>query len=414
MSYLATNANAPKCDYTFHVLCSETDCFGENSPTTLNSPSSSTLYVNDGGVVATFIDINSNTRYVSNGANTWTATPLAFTYANLSDSIKEQAYPLLPPLVNLEQINANQVCSVRDALTSSSINGLSGGASISSRLPRKVEQVGYSAWDNSLSASSISGLETGSDLNSASRCNSNSASGFSSYFTDSALPGSAATFTLPGTASSSIRSLVTGSTQTASCVSRYGVQDHVGNIKEWATDQVTCGTVSSCIGRRATDNTVDSGNDSFYDSSTVQYAFDGSFGPCIDSDNNGSCDSTLGSWVISTESYSSGRYAYPMSLPVRTSYTPTTYFYEIGPTSGIKSDDLHGDSININAGNIYGTDGNCGGLTTGGDYNDGSQAGRYNTDIQACNTANVQTGLRCVQPITNSDYATDTLHNYSY
>ena len=66
-------------------------------------------------------------------------------------------------------------------------------------------------------------------------------------------------FLLYGSNTSGIRSLMTGSggIGTSSCSSQFGVQDAVGNVKEWVYDRIHCSSLSTCEGVVAGDSTWD-------------------------------------------------------------------------------------------------------------------------------------------------------------
>ena len=78
----------------------------------------------------------------------------------------------------------------------------------------------------------ISRMEIGQDIKNFPKCNTSNGSGTQELFTENTLPGISSRFTIAGTASSGIRSMWTGSDQTRTCQSRYGIQDIVGNVDE--------------------------------------------------------------------------------------------------------------------------------------------------------------------------------------
>lgn len=161
---------------------------------------------------------------------------------------------LNPPLVNISKTNAQLVCTTRTvgAAISAALSGavpVAAGATLS--LPSKKEYMAYSAAPYLMDDSTIESTEQGFSLNGQSRCNSSNANGIDAGFTNSSIPSTSFIYSLPGTASSGIRSLYTGSVpwgnnySTESCSSRYGVQDIYGNVAEWVKDSMTCNVLQS-------------------------------------------------------------------------------------------------------------------------------------------------------------------------
>lgn len=148
----------------------------------------------------------------------------------------------LPPLTRYNQINANNFCS--DLPPLSGIVGLDGAFGL--KLPNRKEQIGYSKWDDSYDDLEVTAIEEGLDLNSSAKCNSSFADGVDDHFVDAHVPPAGVHYTLPGTDSSGIRSLVTGSEKTNVCQSRFGIQDAIGNVNEWIQDRLFCMTPMTC------------------------------------------------------------------------------------------------------------------------------------------------------------------------
>ena len=114
------------------------------------------------------------------------------------------------------------------------------------RLPSRLEQVAFSQWDSNVyTDEEITTLEKGLSLNATSRCNTSFANGLDSEYTNAETFGASSPYTAPATEDSKdgfgdyIRSLHTGSDITANCQSRYGVQDHVGNLSEMLSDSIS-------------------------------------------------------------------------------------------------------------------------------------------------------------------------------
>ncbi len=153
----------------------------------------------------------------------------------------------LPPFTNIDQTTANDFCSAQTSLSATDILGIASGNTVDFKLPNRLEQVAYSLWDDEQNTDiEIADIEQGLNLNSSPKCNSSAGNGLESSFVDSDVPPVSVHYTLPGTASSNIRSFYTGSDQTATCVSRFGIQDVVGNVAEWTQDRLFCPSPYIC------------------------------------------------------------------------------------------------------------------------------------------------------------------------
>ena len=237
------------CPYSPAPECSAlTGCIGIGDPTTLtaagtiSAPSTNSIYY----------DRSSGSCYAYNGG--WTSYNPAL-FSALTASLKTAMVAntntsLNPPLVNISQANATAVCAQRTTTTAT--GGLTGALAIGTNaavLPTKKEFIAYSAAPSSLGDSAINDLETGYSLNVNSRCNSSSANGLESSFTDSSIPSTSFNYSVSGTSSSGIRSLYTGSIPwvlsagTESCSSRYGIQDVYGNVAEWVQERMRCDNI---------------------------------------------------------------------------------------------------------------------------------------------------------------------------
>ncbi|NBV32052.1 MAG: hypothetical protein EBR93_05910, partial [Bacteroidetes bacterium] len=348
-----------------------------------------------------FYDRSSGTCYRNTSAGTgtsWTAlTGNAASYGNNEHEIAQN-----PPLVNLTQIQAEAYCDAGAATTfNSGTLGYVGGTPRA--LPDRKQQIAYSLWDDVLNTDTqIAILETGLSINSSSKCNSSNASGLESGYSDTPVTNSNTKYSLPGTSSSNIRSVITGSDETKLCVSRFGVQDVVGNVAEYTVDRIDCdGGNSSGLSTCSAATRVDGGTSLTYTVATnnvtppawTAFAINSTTGPCRDTDSDGECDAYIDKWILDEERYSAGRFFIPMGLPVHVNYNSTfstdaiidytitggnfNFLSEIGPSSGILSDRLHDDVFAPNTHYLYATRTNAGfgGMTTGGSYLSGSGAG---------------------------------------
>ncbi|WP_417335010.1 hypothetical protein [Halobacteriovorax marinus] len=360
----------------------------------------------------------------------------------------------LPPIVYTTQGSANNFCAQTQTEATLgvcvvggtfSIDGATGRCSdstggayenynnISGRLPSRKEQVAYSDWDlTKISDSVASTREGGLSLNSNSKCNTSSANGLETFYTDSVTPISNTLYTLPGTLSSSIRSLMTGSEQTAFCSSKYGVQDSIGNVNEWSSDRMLCdsyvcgGLASTLTPGGAVDPLyIGNGDDDFFpadgsNANFMRYEFNGDTGPCIDSNSDGTCDGYLSSWIFDQKSNGASRFFTPMGLPAVTTYIAdhggdfvSNFFEQIGISSGITSTKLHDDTIVVNQERLDQTNNptnvnGLAGMTTGGSYLTSNGAGTYHLELIAVDDPaynnRVDLGFRCVFPVDSSLY----------
>ena len=323
--------------------------------------------------------------------------------------------PKNPPLVNFSQVQADNYCDAV-APVNLPILGYGNAASLNSfdlKLPNRKEQIAYSLWDDVLNTDTqISILETGLSINSSSKCNSSNASGLENGYADTATTNSNTEYSMPGSDSSGIRSVITGSEQTKLCKSRFGVQDHVGNVAEFLDDRIDCeeggDQLSRCrsVPGPSTNNgltNLSSNGPKAWDSFRVNE----SIGPCRDTDSDGLCDAFIDQWILDEERYSAGRFSVPLGLPVNVNFPITfagasrmidypydpgsgvvslNFLSEIGPSSGIVSDKLHDDVFALNTHHLWSTLGTGsergeGAMTAGGSYLSGSGAGVWNAEF---------------------------------
>jgi len=320
--------------------------------------------------------------YIESGAGTWTLLDETLTTTN---NLPKVSYAHLPPLTNITKVAATNICqSTEQNIITTNFVGYNSTVALPGKLPSKKEQLAFFHYADNLSDSSIISLESGgglSNIPSASKCNTSSANGLEADFLDFETPPSSVFYTLPGTASSGIRSLMTGSDITANCQSRFGVQDHVGNVAEFTNDTIDC-TTAPCKGVGTGDYIPDT---TTITDSYPGFQLDGDFGPCVDVAGDGSCDNILDQWTISTQLYDSIRFSLPMGLPVHTklslfsypSSNVANYVLDIGPSNGILSTALHDDMYKFNLPYIFTSDFKIGNIVGGGSYLDGLGAGIY-------------------------------------
>ena len=426
------------CPYTAAPACSNNGCVGMGAPTGISAigdsvyydRSSGLCYQNDTGAAnAAWTTFNSIATYITATAN------------SLNSSLN-------PPLTNISNLKATAICAARTVPT---LSGATIAASTVS-LPEKKDYMAYSGTPIGMSDPIISELEQGFSLDIQSRCNGSSASGVTSAFTDSVIPSSTLMFSLPGTSSSQIRSVVTGSApvsgvfaSTESCVSRFGGQDLYGNVAEWVKDSMTClgasGTSSyTCSSVAGTDMYYDFGAVSGVPSPAIPaafsfYGFNNITGPFYDKNSSGQPDATgtpdnddyLTEWNYSDRLYGAGNFTFPLGLPLHTDIANTTTnlsswavagmapnLMDIGV--GITTAQLHEDGIIVNAEAVAAApvvSGAQGYFAVGGSYLSGARSGRFTMELIPQNVSTrPDVGFRCIVPVTNAHYSNDNYHAY--
>lgn len=367
----------------------------------------------------------------------------------------------LPPLVNLDWAQADSVCTNRLSVTGNPftasreyIQGIKTGSTLTSKLPSRKQQIGYSLWDTAtLSTSTITTREAGLSLNSSAKCNSSQASGLTGGYSDSDTPDSSSIYSLPGTASSNIRSLATGNSYTSTCSSIFGVRDHVGNVKEWLSTGIECdftgsSGVNECRGLTALDSDFIplGGNDP----QITNYLLNNEVGYCgEDTNNNGICDDTpITSWLLKNgNSFGVNVQSFnvPMGLPLLSSITTTflplsvdfdladlyssatddcdnssivdiadspspqcsyvTKFATAINSPSLTVSDLHEDGVAFNIANIL-ADSTLkrGFMAAGGSYLDGNGSGVWAFETVPDEATRPDVGVRCLIEVDESDY----------
>lgn len=387
------------CSYT-STGCSTTDgsCIDNRSPTGADG--------SDGDI---FYDRSTATCSIK-AAGTWGAVTTEDLVAS------QKAY--LPPIANISSGNAATFCAAQTVPTGiDGINGASlGNFTNGYVLPSRPDQIAYSHWEitAAVTDSDVAILEQGLALNSASKCNSTSANGIEFGYTDNELPDSLTFYSLPGTASSSIRSVYTGSPQTASCESLFGVQDVIGNVAEWTTTSMAYDGIAANANSFNTFNFNSSVEAASYFNTANVFGFDFQSGPCLDVDSNSVCDDGLmTSWLIEdTATYSSTRFNLVTGMPISSNFEivqvgdiAIPFLLDIGPSSGVTNDQLHDDTIITNMSAFDGVGaGATGAIATGGGYTTGMGAGTYNAEFLIDAATRSDIGMRCIIKVPHSDY----------
>ena len=395
------------CAYASAPACSANGCVG------IGAPSSTS------GVVANdkYYDRSSGACYVYDGS--WKLTENG-TLALSANIVNTSNTALNAPLTNISKARAISYCAAR---TKPSVTGFT--ISVATPiLPNKKDYMAYSSQKLVLTDPEVTELEQGLSLNIQSRCNASSASGLETAYTDSSIPSTSFIYSLPGTASSGIKSLYTGSIPWASskgteaCVSRFGVQDLYGNVAEWVNDGITCNAVTKvCTVSTAADNSFTA-----TDFGVSAYAFDNSIGPYGEGGDgvvNGTDDYWLTQWTYSNELFGAEQFNYPLGMPISSNIDPTTYsafidwVLDIGPSNGITINKLHEDGM------IFNGSAAAKSFALGGSYLSGNMAGRFSTEFVPNTVVNrPDVGFRCIVPINTAeaagggDYPDDAFYTY--
>jgi len=125
----------------------------------------------------------------------------------------------LPPIGRAAATTATSFCNARTMTI--------GGSPISMRLPRRSEFMAFAAWsDDTISAATIESGAAGDGS-----CNSNF--GHGQTFSTTYPPANAET--LAGYTTRQV--FTSGSSATRNCVTKYGIQDALGNWHEWTSTQ---------------------------------------------------------------------------------------------------------------------------------------------------------------------------------
>jgi hypothetical protein len=265
--------------------------------------------------------------------------------------------------------------------------GTPNGAAEKKRLSRQKEWRAAAAWSPTLTNSNIITMENGGGVG---RCNTNNDRN---------------TLGLNGTVSGTRQFLLgydthggaleTGSkVSTANCQSRYGIQDLVGNLYEWASDQITCddNLGYSCHGVASGANTADSTNNDM-----VGFLFDGQnlagHGP---GDRRALSDGTytVDSWALDSATRNGTTYYNPvLGLPLMANDNGGSVLIADWITASL----FHGDYFYLSPANGAA---NPRGLLLGGRWNGGALYGRWLSNwLGAASSTSYNGGGRCALPV---------------
>lgn len=213
------------CNYSLDSRCTNSMCLGSGAPAAIAV-----------GSEAIYYDRASGTCYYSPTGAAWTAVT-SLTLADFASfkafnqetqettpKAKASTFPLAPPLVHIGQQQAHQYCT-----------GITPAKSLVSR----IVQIAASAWPSTVSQVNQETREQGASLSyTTSQCNSSD--GANLTYDDALI--SVLEDTWSGmSATTSPRFVMSGSTVTSSCSSRYDIQDLIGNVDEWNLDRFHAG-----------------------------------------------------------------------------------------------------------------------------------------------------------------------------
>lgn len=380
---------------------SDDNCIGTSDPDTLLSAIQGSY----------FLDTTSTGQchYNHDGATGWYSESdsdaniaqieYALDYSNSGDN--KLNVPKNPPLVWFSQDQAKNHCE--DTITTISNFDTT---SHNMRLPSRLDFIAMAQWT---AGASVSTLESGGDLSASSLCNTivdneleyvSSPQLPSSMSADTLSASVMATATFEGTPVS-LRSVVTASEATKDCQSVFGLQDLVGNIKEWNDDVYT-----------ASNDTAETDYLDFEPSSTLydfeadgnpySYQFSATAGDLIgpEASQAGNRYWNLGSGVAGTYDY----FYLGMGLPVSNATIYGTPI-AVSAAASIMSDDFirFSNEFHLHAAGAITADDDQAAIAAGGAFyshtGNGDDAGRFSMEMIRKYYQGADTGFRCVAPI---------------
>lgn len=355
-----------------------------------------------------FYDRRGGGCFVGDGAN-WTRITSSVEMASYAASTGNGDASLsgLPPITGMDQAGANTYCTARTIQCDGSTCGNSDYTSLFAnsgvkQLVSRKQFVLAAAWDlvdpNTDTDTEIDTIEDGINLHIINNCNTNKASGMT-YFDTPFPPGSIFLDTIPFDLTSGEKKLGTGSTSTQRCTSRYGVQDLVGNVREWNADRCTSNAAAdTCVAAAAVNTTEAPEINNFgYDFSGA--APDG-FGGAADCAPLQNCNV-----AVSFPSTLNFTHIYPdVGLPAEDGSSGAVLISNASfPAASFHNDivDLNIDSEGNNTVRAFVSGGHsdfsdaASTTTPDNGQGDGAAAGRYTLELLDISRGNPDTGFRC-------------------
>jgi hypothetical protein len=220
-SYLIDSYEAG-CNYSL-TACSASSCLGITAPT-------STI----GSVGSVYFNRGDSRCYFKRDSVTWVEAEVALPseLALMTTNVAGN-----PAMAMIGQDAAALACQTQNS------PNLSGNKYLVSR---KLF-LAAAAWDDSVNVNSVPGMELGQNLNTGNGfCNSDQGNGLNWTAETGAIPNDYELITgLPAANSWAVR---TGSNATKNCVSKYGIQDLIGNVWEINSDDVQSNTDGTGMG----------------------------------------------------------------------------------------------------------------------------------------------------------------------
>ncbi len=356
------------CKWSLASCDGTNDCIGTGTP-------SATVTANNGAI---YYDRIAAKCYVNTSATSGT-TWLDVGNVGLNTTLRNNAVSSqakLPPANFVTQTTAQAICQSKSIQIDST--------NYSKRLLRRAEFMLASKWPEQ--RSSIGTLESGT-LDQHSACNSNSRGfGLTTWsLNDNRYPG--------GNTSDSY-AVITGSSgnySTSQCLSKYGIQDLIGNVWEWNTDQVQNISVASVFQYGTSDPAQITG---IVLDPTNQNLFlkngDGTYVQFSPTDIAPSTTTTM-----TSANYLNLTLGMPLNCNGGTCASQTddnTIFSAKSIGADINNYPTNGDKFTYN---IFGKIGGY----SGGSWQNTTESGRFNYSLTTFTTGSKQVGFRCIVEI---------------
>jgi hypothetical protein len=305
----------------------------------------------------------------------------------------------LPPLVGLTRTEAQAVCEGEEPQCAGAACPTGTWSLVNRELPTRREALRASVWPTFTGALTTTIVEdSGSHEVGVRACNTNSASG-QSFVSLAGLVGDFTNDTTPSSNLSTNRTLLNSASATANCASFFDTYNMVGNVAEWLADSFDCSetdaTHASCdmlspVGT-ATDDSLAGSN-----LLGVTYAFDGTVrnGPLLEKDAT-LLQSTF--FTLDTD-----RFHIALGLPFLDDATvshPRGGLPRIGvsaPPRSLPTSIFSSDSYRLSWNGDTSSAATQYAMVGGGDWSNGSGAGRRRFELKQDGQTSTKIGQRCV------------------